>query len=238
MAELEITNKKQLEEELAKAIKDNKNKPTDEEVKAAGEDFEKAAKAFPVRMWALGEPKDARLYCDYLNHYVRNRLFWTKNGWMGVVKLVEELEAASNLLNGKNSLELGYQALEFVYYSLMNPGGIGLQAALDFESEGEQYIPLMEAVGNKLNEARQELKTIQFLQDKYTAMQQGFYLEIEPPTPPEEPPVPEINTVLDLTVPEGTTGTEVKGCPAGEPGKEGSAGIITSEDEGPDRGDC
>lgn len=201
MAELEITNKKQLEEELSKAIKDNKNKPTEEEVKAAGEDFEKTAKAFPLKMWALGEPKDARLYCDYLNHYVRNRLFWTKNGWMGVVKLVEELEAASNLLNGKNSLELGYQALEFVYYSLMNPGGVGLQSALDFESEGEQFIPLMEAVGNKLNEARLDLKKIQFLQDKYTAMQQGFYLEVEPPADPAVP-VPEINPVLDLTVPE------------------------------------
>ena len=197
MAELEITNKEQLEAELAKAIKDNPNKPSQEEVDKAGAEVEAAAKAFPLTMWALGEPKDARLYCDYLNHYVRNRLFWTKNGWMGVVKLVEELQAAQNLLNGKNSLELGYQALEFIYYSLMNPGGIGLQSALDFEAEGEQFIPLMEIVGTKLNEARNELKRIQFLQDKYAAMQQGFYLEIEQPAAPEELPLPEME--LDLT---------------------------------------
>jgi hypothetical protein len=197
MAELEITNKEDLERELAKAIGEGKNKPSQEEVDAAGKELEEASKAFPLTMWAIGEPKDARLYCDYLNHYVRNRLFWTKNGWMGVVKLVEELQAASNLLNGKNSLEVGYQALEFIYYSLMNPGGIGLQSALDFESEGENFIPVMEAVGTKLNEARNELKRIQFLQDKYTAMQQGFYLEIEPAKAPEELTLPEME--LDLT---------------------------------------
>lgn len=190
MAELEITNVEELKEKLAEAIKDNPNKPTEEEVRLAGVEFETAAKNFPGKLWEIGEVKDARLFCDYLSHYVKNRLFWTKNGWMGVVKLEEELRAAEILLNGKEPLKLGYQALEFIYYSLMNPGGVGLQSALDFETEGEQYIPLMEAVSLTLEKARTQLKEIQFLQDKYAAMQQGFYLEMEPSEPiEEEPPV-------------------------------------------------
>ena len=61
----------------------------------------------------------------------------------------------------------------------MNPGGIGLESAKNFEAEGEQYLPLMEAVSLALQKAREELKEIQFLQDRYAAMQQGFYYEKE-----------------------------------------------------------
>lgn len=188
MAELEINNIEELKEQLEKAVKDNPNKPTEEEIKAAAYEFEYASKTFPAKLWEIGEIDKARAFCDYLTHYVRNRLFWTKNGWMGVVKLDEELRAAEILLNGKDPLKLGYQCLEFVYYSLMNPGGVGLQSAQDFESEGENYLPLMEAVSISLEKARIELKLIQFLQDKYAAMQQGFYLELEPAEPPAEEP--------------------------------------------------
>ena len=207
MAELEINNVDELKKELEKAVQDSPNKPTEEEIKAAGAEFEYASKVFPSKLWEIGEVKDARVFCDYLSHYVRNRLFWTKNGWMGVVKLDEELKAAENLLNGKEPFKLGYQALEFIYYSLMNPGGIGLQAALDFETEGEQYLPLVEAVSVSLEKARTQLKEIQFLQDKYAAMQQGFYLELEPagePAPEEAPIIGEAESVgtqeIDLSV--------------------------------------
>jgi len=186
MAEIEINNVKELQEELEKAVKDNPNKPTEEEIKLAGEEFEYASKVFPTMMWAVGEVADARAFCDYLSHYLRNRLFWTKNGWMGVVKLDEELKAAGNLLNGKEPLKLGYQALEFIYYSLMNPGGVGLQSAQDFESESENYLPVMEAVSVTLEQARNKIKEIQFLQDRYAAMNQGFYLELEPAEPPAD----------------------------------------------------
>lgn len=189
MAEIEINNIKDLQEQLDKAVAETKNKPTDEEIKIAGEEFEKAAKNFPGKMWEIGVEEQSRGFVEYLQYFVDNRIFWTKNGWMGVVKLKEELQAAANLLNGKEPLKLGYQAVEFTYYSLMNPGGIGLESAKNFEAEGEQYLPLMEAVSLALQKAREELKEIQFLQDKYAAMQQGFYYEreIEIESPPESP---------------------------------------------------
>lgn len=203
MPELEINNVEELKEKLEEAIKDNPNKPTEEEIKLAALEFETASKNFPVKLWEIGTVENARPFCDYLTHYVRNRLFWTKNGWMGVVKLNEELKAAENLLNGKEAFKLGYQALEFVYYSLMNPGGVGLQAAQDFESEGENYPPLMEAVSVSLEKARAQLKEIQFLQDKYAAMQQGFYLELEPevePVPEEAPIIGEATSLGDINL--------------------------------------
>lgn len=179
---LEINTVKKLDEKLSKAIKDSKNKPSDEEVKEAQEKFEEASKNFSIKSWNIGESKDAQAHIDYLNHFVANRLFWTKNGWMGVIKIDEELTDAENFIktNTNSPLKLGYQAIEFIFYSLQNPGGIGLQAAKDFEGENKLYAKMFDAIGDQVKEARKELKEIQILQDQYGAMAQGFYLEIEP----------------------------------------------------------
>lgn len=181
-AEVEINNVKELDEKLAEAIENNENKPSEEEVKEAEEKFQEASREFAVKSWDIGEAENATEFIQYLLHYVRNRLFWTKNGWMGVLKMQEELEDAENFINSNSEspLKLGYQALEFIFYSLQNPGGVGLDAAKDFESENEQYAKVFDAVGKSLSEARTELKDIQFLQDQYAAMSQGFYLEVEP----------------------------------------------------------
>lgn len=180
-AEVEINNVKELDSKLAEAIKNNENKPSEEEIKEAEEKFSEASRNFSVKSWDIGEPKDSQILVDYLNHFVDNRLFWTKNGWMGVIKMKEELNDAENFIkaNPKSPLKLGYQALEFIFYSLQNPGGVGHQTAKDFEEENDIYVAAFDAVGAKIVEAREELKNIQFLQDQYAAMAQGFYLEVE-----------------------------------------------------------
>jgi hypothetical protein len=187
-SELEINNVKELDSKLAEAIQDNANKPTEAEIEEAKAKFEEASKNFAVKSWDIGEAADSQVLADYLQHFVRNRLFWTKNGWMGVIKIMEELEDAQTFLKvnpGKN-LKMGYQAMEFMFYSLQNPGGLGHQAAKDFESENEVYAKCFDSIGAQVSSARTELKDIQFLQDQYTAMVQGFYLEVETPGEVEE----------------------------------------------------
>lgn len=183
--ELEINNLNELGSHLKKAIDNSPNKPSEEEIEKAKIAYEEAAKNFPVKSWDICEPEKAMSFLDYLFHFIRNRIFWTKNGWMGVIKMNEELKDAENFIklniNKGATLKLGYQALEFMFYSLQNPGGTGLQSCQDFESENEIYAEIFDAIGKNVAEARDELKHIQFLQDQYAAMQQGFYLEIEPP---------------------------------------------------------
>jgi len=181
-AELEINNVKELDEKLAEAIENNENKPTEEETAAAQKEFEDAGAAFSVKSWDIGTAEDGQANIDYLNHFVANRIFWTKTGWMGVVKMQEELDDAATFIktNPKSPLKLGYQALEFIFYSLQNAGGVGYQSAKDFEQENEIYAKVFDSVGANIVEARKELKEIQFLQDRYAAMAQGFYLEVEP----------------------------------------------------------
>ena len=184
-AELEINSRKELDEKLAKAIEDTKNKPTDEEVEEAKKKFEKESKNFDINFWDIGELEDAQVFLDYFQQFVINRLFWNQNGWMGVIKMNEELNEAENFIKGNPNahFKLGYQALEFMFYSLQNPGGVGLQTALDFEEENKIYAKLFDVVSKQVEIARKELKEVQLLQDQYAAMAQGFYLEIEPDGP-------------------------------------------------------
>lgn len=179
-AELEINNVKELDEKLAEAINNNENKPSDEEVEEAKKEFEEKSDGFATKFWDVGELEDSQTNLDYMEHYIQNRVFWTQTGWMGVIKMKEVIEQTQETLKLEPNVQLalGYQALEFMFYSFQNAGGVGLQSAVDFELENEIYAKVFDTIGKKLTEARTEIKDIQFLQDKYAAMAQGFYLEI------------------------------------------------------------
>ena len=112
-AELEINNVKELDEKLSEAIENNDNKPTEEEVAEAEKTFQEASRDFSTKSWDIGETEDAREHVDYLLHYVRNRLFWTQTGWMGVLKMQEELEDADKFINEnkKVHLKLGFPSV-------------------------------------------------------------------------------------------------------------------------------
>jgi len=188
--ELEINNSQELTDKLNEIIKDPSiNKPTEEEVAKAKEDFDNAGKAWANGIYKIGEPSEAQELCDYIKHFLANRFFWQKEAWMGAIKLNEELNATELLFKGKKdaNLEMGYQALEFTFYVLTNPSGVGLKSALDFEEEHEIYIKTLTAVGTQLESARKSLKEIEFLQQRWGAMAQGFYLEVEEPDTEEDP---------------------------------------------------
>jgi len=182
MAELEINSTQELNNELEKLMNDPSiNKPSEEEISKAKEEFEKAKEEWPTITYDIGKPEEAQEICNYIKHFIRNRFAWQKEAWMGVIKLTEELDAAEVLFKGKKDkgLNLGYQALEFTYYLLTNPSGMGLQSAIDFESEQEQYAKITVEIGQQIEIARNKLKNIEFLQHKWGAMSQGFYLEQE-----------------------------------------------------------
>jgi len=183
MAEIEINNTEELNEQLNKIVRDSSiNKPSKEEIQQAKEEFEKALNEWKNKIYTIGKPEEAQEICDYIRYFIKKRFIWHKDAWMGVIKLTEELDAAEILFKGKKdeSLKVGYRALEFIYYALTNPGGIGLEEAIEFEKEHERYIKIAVYVAKELEKARKELKNIDFLQQRWAAMEQGFYLELEP----------------------------------------------------------
>jgi hypothetical protein len=192
--ELEINSKSDFEEKLAEAIENNPNKPSEEEIEEAKTRFEEASKDFSIKSWDIGTPEKSDEFIEFIDDFMKNRIFWKQNGWMGVIKMSEEFEHAKNFIKAfpDQPIKFGYQAMEFLFYSLQNPGGIGLQAALDFQSQNEVYAEVFDAIGEQLNDARKELKEVQFLQEQYAAMQQGFYLEAEDGPLEEEVPEEEV----------------------------------------------
>jgi len=180
--ELEINNANDLKDELEKiSIDASTNKPSEEEIEQAKQEFEAAVKEWQTSKYTIGEKADAQTFTDYIKHFLMNRFRWEKEAWMGIIKLTEELTAAETLFKGSKDkgLEVGYQALEFIFFILSSPSGMGLQSAIDFEKEYDLYANVFNAVGSKVEEARNTLKNIEFLQQRWGAMAQGFYLEME-----------------------------------------------------------
>lgn len=185
---LRVVKKDELENE-AQAAEVIQGKPTPEEVEQYKVEFDQAMKDFTGSRWPVSDPgsfsaNDVGMFLkEYLNKYV----LWTKTGWMGVIKMNEELDKALKMDNEKTGLTFDYQTLEFCGYMLMNPGGIGYDLAAEFEKIADKYSKIMVEVGKKVEEARAALKDVQYLQDKWAAGVQGFYLaDLEPKEEPKE----------------------------------------------------
>ena len=159
----------------------NINKPSDAEVLEAQEDFQSRANKFETQGWEIGTTEDAEENLKYLEHFIENRAYWTKQGWMGVIKMKEEIETIKAAFKEGNSFKLTYQPLVFGYHMLTNPGGVGHASAINFEKEAKEYGKLLTAMENSFNLSQEELKEIQFLQEKWAAYSQGFYYEKDEP---------------------------------------------------------
>lgn len=160
------------------ADEENTNKPTPEEIEQYKNEFQEALKAFSEEKWAISDKgnfaaNDVGLFIeDFMNRFA----FWSKNGWMGMIKMSEVLRQAMLSADEETPLLLDYQALEFCAYMLSNPSGIGLELALEFEKIADKFSKIGIVVGEKLEDARKKLKHVQYLQEKWAASEQGFYL--------------------------------------------------------------
>jgi len=158
-------------------------KPTPEEIEQYKNEFETAVKAFQEKRWDLSE-KGAFASNDvalFIQDFMKRFAFWTKNGWMGMIKMNEELQKAMKLVTDETCFSLDYQALEFCAYMLASPGSVGLDAAIEFEKIAEKYAKYGVVIGQRIEEARADLKNVQYLQEKYAASEQGFYIaDLEP----------------------------------------------------------
>jgi hypothetical protein len=186
MAELEVTK---VNEETKEQIDSStaKKGPTPEEVSEYKKEFNDKAQGFAIKEFQIGSEENAENIVNYLDHFIKYRFTWTKNAWMGVVKMNEEIELARTRLTENRVFKLGYQALEFAFYAIENPSGIGFESAQIFEKENVEFGIVHESLAEALKSAREELKEIQFLQDRWAAGEQGFYFEREPPKEEETP---------------------------------------------------
>jgi hypothetical protein len=172
---LTVLSKEELENELKTNVKEDVKKPTQEEVDKYKDDFSAALKSFEDSRWQISEPgtfgiNDVGLYLlDFINKYA----FWTKTEWMGMIKMEDEIKKAMSVSDPSVGIALSYQALEFCAYMLANPGGTGINLAKEFEAQADKYSKVGMVVGSQIEIARNKLKDLQSLQEKW-----GYYAQL------------------------------------------------------------
>ena len=198
-----MAKKKLKEQPVLEVVKDEikLEKPTPEQVAQYKLDFENAMNDFTETRFSISEngafaANDLGIFLiDFLKRYG----MWTKTGWMGMVKMEEELRKAMQLDNTDTGLTLDYQALEFCGYVLTNPGGIGYETALEFEKIADKYSNIMITVGEQIEIARAKLQAVQYLQEKWAAGEQGFFLADLEPKKEETEETEETGVTIDAT---------------------------------------
>lgn len=168
---------------------ENEKKPTPEETEQYKSEFQEALKVFTEERWAISDKGNfaANDVGLFIEDFMKRFAFWSKNGWMGMIKMAEVLRQAMLAANEETPLQLDYQALEFCAYMMSNPGGIGLDMAMEFEKIADKFSKIGIVIGEKLEDAREKLKHVQHLQEKWAAAEQGFYLaDLEKSAPEKE----------------------------------------------------
>lgn len=196
--EIEVKDIIEAQEKINQMRKDSSiNKPSEKEINDATSLFNDAAAKFNSKKFKIGKPEDGDIYLNFMIEFIDKYVFWTKQGWMGVIKMNEELKEIKESKKENESFSMGYQPLAFTFNVLTNPGGTGLQSAKDIDSLIDTYGKILEDTEKAFKEAQEELKEIQFLQDTVTAMQQGFYLEKEDSVEiPEEFNAPNVDDLI------------------------------------------
>jgi hypothetical protein len=178
--EIEVGSLEEAQKKIAELNLDaSLNKPSPEEVEQAAIELNEAKKEFEARKFDIGTPKQSDEIYDFILNFMEKHVYWTKNGWMGVLRMHEELSENKKNKKDGESFAVGYQALEFMFYAITNPGGTGLDSAKAVEKVADLYASVIEMTGEVLEKTREELKDVQWLGDKAAAMQQGFYMERE-----------------------------------------------------------
>ena len=185
-----VDKQKEINAQLTEIMKDPSiNRPEREEIDKFKFEYEELSQAFGIGRWEVGTAEQGDKIKGFIRHFLSERYMWKENQWMGIIQLdkeLEQIEDAFNLGGKKAPINFGYQALEFVFHMLQNPGGIGLTSAKDFQEDNEIYSEVFDAVGNSLQEARSALKEVDFSQQRWAAAEQGFYLEKDSPVVEEE----------------------------------------------------
>jgi len=183
MGTFEINSVQEIQDKLTSLKDSSTNKPSEEEIELAKQELDLASEEFREKLYEIGKPEDFEEIYNFIHNFLENA-FWMKDAWMGILKLDEEINETFNKDFNENdkkkvSFTLRFQALEFTHFMLLNSGGIGLERAKEVRDTIEEFKIILQLVEDQIENARKKGEEIQWLHDKWLAMQQGFYLERE-----------------------------------------------------------
>lgn len=131
----------QLRERFDKWMTVSDDDATDDDITAAREAFEAEVQKYTNQEYPLADPDNAVAMLEMLIDWNKKHNHWDKGSWRGVIMLDKVLNKALEDIKGaedKKGLAVDYQTLMFLFKSLQNPNGYGLESAKEM-AELEVY---------------------------------------------------------------------------------------------------
>jgi len=154
-----------------------KEKPTEEEVKAIAEEYGARLKEFNETTFEIADKENAVRVAQFLKRWNEEDVQWESNMWQGTItfdmiikKFLEDCK------DEPKPLIVNYQTLVYLFLGLRNIKGVGLKSAIHMQKINDEFVPILDTVGDQLTEYQEEGKKLQQLQERWRMFEQGFYV--------------------------------------------------------------
>lgn len=157
--------------------------PTEDEINAAKEDYEKRTISLRDKNdYLVADEANALRVAKFLKKFVENG-FWTQRYFVGVInfseyitKFITELEGTSDQEAIRKPLTMEYGPLQFCYLMLENYAGHGLEDAKKMAEMWDEYVPIYDTIRDHIEWYNNEVKMCEALKQRWGMLAQGYFL--------------------------------------------------------------
>lgn len=122
--------RKQLTEKFGEWITVYDEDATDDDITAARKEFEDELAKYTALKFKMADADKAVEMAEFIRDWNANYNHWEKGAWRGVVQLDRVMtETIQQLKENNADFEIDYQTLMFLYKSMQNPNGFGIESA-------------------------------------------------------------------------------------------------------------
>lgn len=186
-----IQYRKNFNERFSKWAEIEEEPADDEYIAVVKKDFDDLVEETKNKVYTIAEPENAIKSAELLKEWNATMNKWTKGSWRGIVMFNKVIDEKIESLKNDSELPLiiNYSTLVFLYQTMMEPFGVGLEDALkmakyenyDYETEGpiEEDAPvtfsgILEKVQNYVNELSAIDKKLNILRERYYTANAGL----------------------------------------------------------------
>ena len=157
--------------------------PTEEEINAAKEDYEKRTIALRDKAdYLVADEDNALRVAKFLKKFVESG-FWTQRYFVGVInfseyitKFITDLEGTPEQEAVRKPLTMEYGPLQFCYLMLENYAGHGLEDAKKMAEMWDEYVPIYDTIREHIEWYNNEVKMCEALKQRWGMLAQGYFL--------------------------------------------------------------
>lgn len=123
--------REQLRERFGEWLEIADETATDDDITKARDEFQAEVTKYTEQDYTMADAEEALEMVEFIRNWNAKYNYWEKGAWRGVVQLDRVLgEKAAALRENPGTFDVDYQTLMFLYKSMQNPSGYGLESAL------------------------------------------------------------------------------------------------------------